>query len=76
VYKQLLSVRVLAYKVSFSTNKVGPGQLLIASVSGYRSALIHATAHTRGRWAAFKVSSNDNKNLFKMLIKYMFETER
>jgi len=54
VYKQLLYVPVRANKVSFSTNKVGLGQLLIAGVSGYRSALVHATDHTRGRWHQLK----------------------
>jgi hypothetical protein len=49
VYKQLLSVPVRAYKVSFSTNKVGLGPLLKAVVSRYRSAMVHATAHTRER---------------------------
>jgi len=49
VYKQLLFVPVRANIVSFSTNKVGLGQLLIAVVSGYRCALVHATAHTRER---------------------------
>jgi len=55
VYKQLLYVPVRAYKISFSTNKVGHGKLAKASVSGYRSALIHATAHTRERWAPLKL---------------------
>jgi hypothetical protein len=50
VYKQLLCVPVRAYKVSFPTNRVGPGQLLKASVSRYRSGTEHATAHTRERW--------------------------
>jgi len=50
VYKQLLSVPVRANKVSFPTKKVGLDQLLIASVSRYRSALVYATAHTRERW--------------------------
>jgi hypothetical protein len=35
VYNQLLYVPVLAYKVSFSTNKVGPGQLIKAVVTRY-----------------------------------------
>jgi hypothetical protein len=50
VYKQLLYVPVRAYKVSFPTNMVGPGKLIKASVSGYRSAKEDATDHTRGRW--------------------------
>jgi hypothetical protein len=51
VYKQLLYVPVRANKVSFPTNKVGLGQLLKASVSGYRSGTEDATAHTRKRCA-------------------------
>jgi hypothetical protein len=50
VYNQLLLVPVRAYKVSFSTNKVGPGQLTQAVVSRYISDTEHATDHTRGRW--------------------------
>jgi hypothetical protein len=51
VYNQLLSVPVRAHKVSFSTNKVGLGQLIAVFVTRYRSALVHATGHTRERWA-------------------------
>jgi hypothetical protein len=51
VYNQLLYVPVQAYIISFPTNKVGPGQLLIAAVSRYRSGTEHATDHTRERWA-------------------------
>jgi hypothetical protein len=50
VYNQLLYVPVRAYEVSFSTNKVDLGQLIAAVVTRYRSALVHATGHTRGRW--------------------------
>jgi hypothetical protein len=55
VYNQLLHVPVRAYKVSFSTNKVGLGQLTKAVLTRYRSALVYATGHTRGRWAQFKM---------------------
>jgi hypothetical protein len=41
---------VRANKVSFSTNTVGPGQLIKAVVTRYRSGTEHATGHTRGRW--------------------------
>jgi hypothetical protein len=51
VYNQLLYVPVLAYKVSFSTNKVGLGQLIKAVVTRYRSGTEHAPDHTRERWA-------------------------
>jgi hypothetical protein len=53
VYKQLLYVPVRAYKVSFSTEKAGLGKLIKASVSRSRSALVHATAHTRERCAQY-----------------------
>ena len=49
LYNQLLYVPVRAYKVSFSTNKVGLGQLIKAVVSRYRSDTEHATGHTRER---------------------------
>jgi hypothetical protein len=54
VYNQLLYLPVLTDKVSFSTNKVGPGKLLKAVVSRYRSDTEHATGHTRGRWRQLK----------------------
>jgi hypothetical protein len=50
VYKQLLYLPVRTNRVSFSTNNVGPCQLIKAVVSRYRSAMVHATAHTRERW--------------------------
>jgi hypothetical protein len=50
VYNQLLCVPVRAYKVSFSTNKVGLGQQVKAVVSRYRSGTENATGHTRERW--------------------------
>jgi hypothetical protein len=53
VYKQLLYVPVRAYKVSFPTNMIGPGQLLKAGVSGCNTAMVHATAHTRDRCDQF-----------------------
>jgi hypothetical protein len=53
VYNQLLHVPVLANKVSFSTNTVGPGKLIKAVVTRYRSGTEHATGHTRGRCSAF-----------------------
>ena len=49
VYNQLLYLPVRAGKTSFSLGKNGPGQLIKASVSRYRSDTEHATAHTRGR---------------------------
>jgi len=49
VYNQLLYVPVRAYKVSFSTKKVGLGQLIKAVVTRYRSGTEHATGHTRKR---------------------------
>jgi hypothetical protein len=49
VYNQLLYVPLLAYKVSFSTNKVGLGQLIKAVISRYGSGTEHATGHTRDR---------------------------
>ena len=50
VYNQLLYVHVRAHKVSFSTNKVGHGQLLKAVVTRYRNGTERATGHTRDRW--------------------------
>jgi hypothetical protein len=50
VYNQLLLLPVRAYIISFPTNKVGPGQLLKAVVTRYRSGTEYATDHTRGRW--------------------------
>jgi len=35
-------------KFSFPTNKADHGKIEKASVSRYRSALVHATDHTRG----------------------------
>jgi len=49
VYKQLLHVPMRAYKVSFSMNRVGLGQLLIAGVSPCRCALVQVTGHTPKR---------------------------
>jgi hypothetical protein len=68
VYKQLLSVPVRAYKVSFSTNMAGLGKLIIASISRSRSALVHATAHTRERWALFKKNQSRYMRQLKFLI--------
>jgi hypothetical protein len=50
VHNQLLCAPVHASNVSFSTNKVGPGKLLKAGVSRYRSGTEYATDHTHKRW--------------------------
>jgi len=44
---------VRANKGSFSRNKIGHGKLTKAVVSRYRSALVHATVHTRERWQQY-----------------------
>jgi len=67
VYKQLLYLPVRAYKVSFSTNRVGHGKLIKASVTGRRCALVHATAHTRDRWELFCVFHVVYKSIKKSL---------
>jgi len=54
VYNQLLYVPVRAGKDSFSTNRFAPGKLIKVSVSRYRTDLVHATDHTRGRWRQLK----------------------
>jgi len=51
VYNQLLYLPVRTTKVSFSTNKFGPGKLIKAVVTRYRSGTEHATDNTRKRCA-------------------------
>jgi hypothetical protein len=58
MYNQLLYVPVRANKVSFPMNKVGPGNLITAVVSRYRSSTEHATGHTRERCAQAKKHIN------------------
>jgi hypothetical protein len=79
VYNQLLYVPVRAYKFSFSTNRVGPGQLLKAGVSGCSSAMVHATGHTRERWVQFGKTANlrDVRQRTKMIfLKEVLEIRR
>jgi hypothetical protein len=49
VYYQLLSGPVRACKVSFPTNRVGPGQPIKVVVTRYRSGTEHETGHTGER---------------------------
>jgi hypothetical protein len=48
MYNQLLHVPVRPLVVSFSTNKVGLGQLIKAVVSQYGRGAEHTTSHLRG----------------------------